>query len=61
MIHTEMVTVFCGNHRVEGSEQCDAGTGDKCCSDTCQLKPGVVCRCVMYKRIHQCKKVEIVF
>lgn len=47
LVGTEKVTVFCGNHKVEGGEQCDAGTGDKCCSATCQLNTGAECRCVL--------------
>jgi disintegrin and metalloproteinase domain-containing protein 17 len=34
---------FCGNMRVEGDEQCDAGPSDPCCTSTCYLRPGAVC------------------
>ncbi|CAL8071934.1 unnamed protein product [Orchesella dallaii] len=39
---------FCGNLRVEGNEQCDAGLlgtedSDQCCKPNCTLRPGAVC------------------
>jgi len=43
----EQVTELCGNNRVEGKEKCDAGLGDKCCSESCQLIPPAVCRCAL--------------
>jgi disintegrin and metalloproteinase domain-containing protein 17 len=40
---------FCGNDRIEGKEECDAGLNgrqgiDKCCDADCKLKPGAECR-----------------
>jgi hypothetical protein len=40
---------YCGNDRIEGYEQCDAGLNgrqglDKCCDYDCRLKPGAECR-----------------
>lgn len=44
---TESVGGFCGNQRVEGEEECDAGSaGDACCDSSCHLKPGAICRCL---------------
>jgi len=43
-VHAERLTEFCGNHKVEGSEDCDEGQGGECCSASCQFKPGAVCR-----------------
>jgi disintegrin and metalloproteinase domain-containing protein 17 len=34
---------ICGNRIVEGSEQCDTGSGDACCTSTCELTPGSNC------------------
>lgn len=40
---------FCGNLRVEGDEECDAGLlgtedNDQCCDKDCKLRPRAVCR-----------------
>jgi len=40
---------FCGNLRVEGDEECDAGLlgtedNDNCCDKNCKLRHGAVCR-----------------
>jgi len=33
--------------RVDGDEECDAGSGgDACCDSNCHLKPGAKCRSV---------------
>ena len=39
---------FCGNLRVEGDEECDAGllgsdNSDNCCDENCKLRPTAVC------------------
>lgn len=49
---------FCGNLRVEGDEECDAGLlgsedNDPCCDKVCKLRrnQGAVCRCVWYLQV----------
>ena len=45
--YTESVGGFCGNWRVEGEEECDAGRdGDSCCDSSCRLTRGSICRCL---------------
>lgn len=41
---------FCGNSLVEKDEECDVGAGstDKCCNEQCKLKPGALCRSVVF-------------
>ena len=34
----------CGNGRIEGDEECDAGfNGDSCCTSFCKLQIGALC------------------
>ena len=45
---TEPEESFCGNLRVEGEEECDAGLlgsedTDKCCDENCKLRPNAKC------------------
>jgi len=36
---------MCGNGRIDGDEECDAGySGDQCCDRKCKLKPEAHCR-----------------
>lgn len=41
-------TAWCGNYRIDGDEQCDAGyegrnNNDRCCDSSCRLKAGALC------------------
>ena len=58
---TESVTEFCGNNRVEGAELCDAGVGDRCCSESCQLIPPAVCRCALCRALSMSISVNQIF
>ena len=45
---TEPEESFCGNLRVEGDEECDAGLlgsedTDACCDENCKLRPNAKC------------------
>ncbi|XP_062584922.1 ADAM 17-like protease [Saccostrea cucullata] len=42
---TESSTLtVCGNGRMEGTEECDAGfNGDNCCTSQCKLRAGAIC------------------
>ena len=45
---TEPEESFCGNLRVEGDEECDAGLlgsedTDTCCDENCKLRPKAKC------------------
>ena len=59
-VGTEKVTEFCGNNKVEGDEQCDAGVGDKCCSASCQLIAPAVCRYSHFSAVTYCPQFLII-
>ena len=73
---TEPEESFCGNLRVEGEEECDAGLlgsedTDQCCDENCKLRPNARCsdknspcclgKCLTKKMSKKAKSYEIQF
>jgi disintegrin and metalloproteinase domain-containing protein 17 len=61
---TEPEESFCGNLRVEGEEECDAGLlgsedKDPCCNENCKLKEGSICSDKNSPCCHNCQYMAV--
>ena len=61
---TEPEESFCGNLRVEGDEECDAGLlgsedRDACCDENCQLRDGSICSDKNSPCCHLCQYMAV--
>jgi disintegrin and metalloproteinase domain-containing protein 17 len=61
---TEPEESFCGNLRVEGDEECDAGLlgsedRDPCCNENCKLKEGSICSDKNSPCCHNCQYMAV--